>query len=64
MLLYDWKIPEPSIVISVTGGASDFRFDHKLKNAFTAGIIRRSAVNTHNGDVYFLILYRLGEDGV
>lgn len=39
LLVDEWGLPAPKIVISVTGGASRFRFDSKLKTSFTTGIV-------------------------
>lgn len=37
LLLDVWQLPKPKLVISVTGGARDFRFDSHVKKAFSEG---------------------------
>ena len=35
-----WKLPEPKLIISVTGGAKNFTLPHHTKHAFKKGLIK------------------------
>jgi transient receptor potential cation channel subfamily M member 2 len=40
LLFQIWKLPVPKLIISVTGGALDFRMDRALTNKFRVGLMR------------------------
>ena len=40
-----WKLPEPKLILSVTGGARDFQIPYRMKKAFKEGLIK-AAIST------------------
>ena len=40
MMLHQWRVEKPNLLISVTGGAKNFRLNPRLKEVFRHGLIK------------------------